>query len=159
VKIFLYTGSQQYGPLCLDEINAKILSGEVHAADAAWIEEWTDWRAVSDIPGVLSMSPPYNPPPPPPPAPHPAKPFPRAATIAILCFASLLASLFMGILSGHGAQPVAFTIGEVIGGALAYLLFAIPLSLLARGYTSLVVGLVVIAVLAEITAYARFFTH
>jgi hypothetical protein len=157
-RYYITKDGQKFGPLSAPEVQARINSRDFRRTDLVWYQDAEHWTPLSSI---LDFSFGHVPPPspPPPPSPHPAKPFPRAATIAILCFASLLASMFISILSGHGAQPVAFTIGEAIGNALAYLLFAIPVSLVARGYTSLVLGLVVIAVLAEIVASVRLFTH
>lgn len=42
-------GAQQ-GPVSLDELKAKVASGEVTAGDLAWNEGMTDWLPVSQIP-------------------------------------------------------------------------------------------------------------
>lgn len=159
MNVFVQKDGQQYGPLSLEEVNEKVRNNEFHAADAAWIEDWTDWRSVAEIPGVLRMPPPFNPTVAATPSSGIRTTFPRAATISILCFVSLLVSLFLAMLTGRGSQSAAFACGEAIGLSLLLLLFAIPISLLARSYRALVVGLVVIGVLAANIAYVRLFMH
>ena len=159
MKIYLFKDGHQYGPLSLDEVNAKVLSGEIHAAHAAWIAEWSEWRRVSDIPGIRPVPPPFDHMVVAPNAPRTPKPLSRAVTIIALCSVSVLVSLFMNLVGVSGAQSVPFIIGSIIGNALVYLIFAIPASLLVRGSQSLVVGLAVIGFLAASQAYGRFFIH
>lgn len=73
-------GGTQMGPVSLDELRAKIASGEVTGADMVWREGFSDWKPASDVPelavlrvapqpmavspqpGVPSQASPYHPP-------------------------------------------------------------------------------------------------
>jgi hypothetical protein len=73
-------GGTQMGPVSLDELRAKIASGEVTGADMVWREGFPDWKRIGDVPelgissaaaqpmtmtpqaGVPSQASPYHPP-------------------------------------------------------------------------------------------------
>jgi hypothetical protein len=48
-------GGTQMGPVSLDELRAKIASGEVTGADMVWREGFPDWKPASEIPELAVL--------------------------------------------------------------------------------------------------------
>lgn len=61
MQIHIHRDGQQTGPFSLEEIRAKLASGELQPTDMAWYEGAPNWLAVSSIPGI-GTPPPFVPP-------------------------------------------------------------------------------------------------
>src|SRR3954466_10824870 len=74
-KWFVYTGVQQEGPLSLDEVRGRVLSGRLIGAHLAWCEGMDTWLKVEEIDVLRSiLNPPQPAHPVPPPIPQPMAP-------------------------------------------------------------------------------------
>jgi len=51
--ITLYRNGQQDGPFTLEQVRAQIKGGVLSMGDPAWMEGWSDWKTVLDIPDLL----------------------------------------------------------------------------------------------------------
>jgi hypothetical protein len=54
---------QRFGPLTWEDLVSHARSGHLSADDLVWQEQFPDWRPASQVPGLLSSSPPPLPPP------------------------------------------------------------------------------------------------
>jgi hypothetical protein len=53
MQIFLSKDGQQDGPFSLEQIKGQIRSNLLLMSTPAWVEGWEDWKAVTDIPGLI----------------------------------------------------------------------------------------------------------
>jgi rubredoxin len=56
--ITLFRNGQNEGPFSLDQVKAQIKGGVLSLNDPAWIDAWSDWKTVADLPGLLETIPP-----------------------------------------------------------------------------------------------------
>ena len=63
MNIYTHKDGQQHGPFSLDDVNSKALAGEFAPSDPAWIEGWSEWRSLADVPGFVQQAspPPFKP--------------------------------------------------------------------------------------------------
>ena len=110
-KVFLQQGDATHGPFGLDDLKAKVASGEVSSSDYVWQEGWPDWRRVADVSEYADSSrPPVSPTtsPTPPATPRLTSPVQQPTTVHLvlkygtICFCGLLLFVFMLILMGGG---------------------------------------------------------
>jgi hypothetical protein len=53
MNIYINNGTEQLGPLSLDEVNSKAFMGEFSPSHLAWIDGWTEWQPLSCVPGFV----------------------------------------------------------------------------------------------------------
>lgn len=109
--VFLRQGDTTQGPFGLDELRAKVASGEVSSSDYVWREGWPDWRRVADVEEyAISSRPPLAPTalPTPPTTARLAGLTAQPTTIHLvlkygtICFCGLLAFVFVLLMMGVG---------------------------------------------------------
>lgn len=109
--VFLRQGDATHGPFGLDELRAKVASGEASSSDYVWREGWTDWRRVVDVEDYAVSSQPLVAPtalPTPPMTAQRAGPAAQPTTIHLVlkygtvCFCGLLAFVFVLLMMGVG---------------------------------------------------------
>lgn len=54
---YIGKNNQQLGPYTLDQINQLLVSGGINRTDLAWSEGWPTWMPLSEVPGIVSISP------------------------------------------------------------------------------------------------------
>ncbi|TAE25438.1 MAG: DUF4339 domain-containing protein [Candidatus Kapaibacterium sp.] len=54
MNIYIAQNEQQTGPFTLEEVNEKLMLGNVLLTDLAWHEGMSDWQALSTIKGVIN---------------------------------------------------------------------------------------------------------
>ncbi len=72
MQIYVQQGNNKLGPFTIDDVNQRLRDGIITAGDLAWVEPWTAWQPVANLPGVAL------PPSSLPPAPAPLPPAPGA---------------------------------------------------------------------------------
>jgi hypothetical protein len=52
MNITLFRNGQNDGPFTLDQVRAQIKGGVLAMGDPAWMEGWSEWKTVMEIPGL-----------------------------------------------------------------------------------------------------------
>lgn len=156
MQIHLSRDGQKLGVFSLEEVKARLASGEFRATDLAWSEGRTEWSPLSTIPGVAiapASPPPLGLPPVPPPLqrmpPVLNPPAPPLAVASLVCgILSLTVLPFLAsipaIVCGHMAQSQIKRSGGTMGGS------GMATAGLIIGYLGFVVIIPIVALLAGI---------
>lgn len=156
MQIYLARGEQKLGTFSLEEVQARLVSGELRGTDLAWAEGRAEWSPLAAFPGIVvapATPPPLNSPAVPPPLqrmPPLLNPPPSGLAITSLVCGILSVTLLPlltsipAIVCGHVAQArIKRAAGTIGGGGMAFAGMLI-------GYLSFALMIPVIAILAGI---------